>query len=200
MQDKQAQAKSPNKSNTSKDLLRVTGDGSRRAVVESLFRQPTKPPPEDGKPRTFKVARSPLLDQLSSFLPQMQTANTTVLSLPPEKLEEMDIENTDGCDKVVEMNVLMGEMDSDASDSEADNLEDSSSEDTDDEDEDSAMIGPVTEGNIKIPTEATGGRKGKRTLIEDLSAASTLLMESASDEANKSDSEMTIVSSSSGER
>ncbi|CAL4128021.1 unnamed protein product, partial [Meganyctiphanes norvegica] len=191
-------SQTPNRAITNRRYFNNAGTGGRRAVVESLFRQPTKPPPKDGKPLTFKVARSPLLDQLNSFLPKIESANTLLLNQPQEKLEEMDIENTDGCDKVVEMNIAVGEMDSDASDSEENSSEDSSSSDS--EDNDSPMLGPVTEENIKIPTEAAGGKKGNKSLIEDLSKASLIPSESNSDDAEKSDSELTVASTGSGER
>lgn len=51
----------------------------------------------------YQVARSPLLDQLDVFLPQMKSSTQQLLAKSPEELEELDIENTTEDTRVVEM-------------------------------------------------------------------------------------------------
>ncbi|XP_071541566.1 NOP protein chaperone 1-like isoform X2 [Panulirus ornatus] len=180
---------------TSKELLSVTGDGSSRSVVQSLLRQRPKPSTSN-KPKTFMVARSPLLDQLQAFLPEFQKSTQELLSQPTEKLANMDIENTEGDKKVIEMNVIVGAMASDGEESNEDFIplslgRDSSS---DSESDDSSVLGPVTVENLKIPPEAKGGKKRKKNLIQEV------FDEKLSVEGEKSDSEITVASTSSGER
>ncbi|XP_069994526.1 NOP protein chaperone 1 [Penaeus vannamei] len=185
--DKERTSSPPSK-NSSKELLRVTGDGSSKAVIQSLFR-PT-PRKAGDRPHTFKVARSPLLDQLQSFLPEFQKANEHLLSQPQKQIDAMNIECTDDDSKVVEMNIMLEEMASgSSSDSEEDTDQTDPAENSDLED-DTPVLGPVTAENMKIPSESKCHSKRAKNLIQVLSDA----------ENEKSDSEMTEASTSSGER
>ncbi|KAG7172830.1 NOP protein chaperone 1-like [Homarus americanus] len=189
---------SSNSKRTSKELLSVTGDGSSHNVVKSLLRGPPKTS-SDNKPRTFKVARSPLLDQVQAFLPDFQKSTQKLLAQPKEKLQDMDIENTLDDSKVIEMNVVVGEMGPDTEDSDEELLSTSSRHDSDNDSESEAPVrGPVTASNIKIPSEATGGKRKRKNLIQVVSDSHD--EEKSCKEDDKSDSEMTVASTSSGER
>ncbi|XP_042883201.1 NOP protein chaperone 1-like [Penaeus japonicus] len=160
---------SPTKKNTSKELLRVTGDGSSKAVIESLF----KPPPKkagDG-PRTFKIARSPLLDQLQTFLPQFQKANEHLLSQPQEQIDAMNIECTNDDSKVVEMNIMLGEMASECNSDSDENSEQRDPSENSDLRTTPQALGPVTSENIKMPSEAKSHSKREKNLIQVISDA-----------------------------
>lgn len=50
-----------------------------------------------------QVARSPLLDQLQTFLPEFQRSTEQLLSQPPQQLQRVNVENTDDDARVVEM-------------------------------------------------------------------------------------------------
>ncbi|KAK4302844.1 hypothetical protein Pmani_025099 [Petrolisthes manimaculis] len=181
---------------TSKDLLGVQGDGSSRSVVEKLLRKSPNGSSVN-KPKTFKVARSPLLDQLEMFLPQMKSSTQELLAKPPEELEKLDIENTTEVTQVVEMNLMMGEMKSEESNHEGTILDShnqySTCNDMDSSDDDS-VVGPVTTENVRIPSQAHGGQRKSRTLIQEITGS----IERSDDE--RSDGEVTIASTSSAER
>ncbi|XP_076059968.1 NOP protein chaperone 1-like [Oratosquilla oratoria] len=178
-----ANSNNASKPTTSKELLQITGDGSQTAVVESLFRK--QPGPfQENKPKTFKVARSPLFDQLQTFLPKLETANQRIPK-DTEEVKELDIENTDGCEKVIEMNLLMGMAA--PSDSES---EESDSDTESDSDSSSDMYTNVTEKTLKLPSDIVSRKRRGENLIENLS----------SEDREMSESECTEVSSGSGER
>ncbi|XP_037795596.1 uncharacterized protein C12orf45 homolog [Penaeus monodon] len=178
----------PSSKNSSKELLRVTGDGSSKAVIESLFRPP--PRKAGDRPHTFKVARSPLLDQLQSFLPEFQKANEHLLSQPQEQIDAMNIECTDNDSKVVEMNIMLEEMASGSNSDSDENTDQSDPTENSDLEDDTPLLGPVTAENMKMPSELNSHSKRAKNLIQVLSDA----------ENEKSDSEMTEASTSSGER
>ncbi|XP_064104661.1 NOP protein chaperone 1-like [Macrobrachium nipponense] len=168
----------------SKELLSVTGDGSSRSVVETLLKKQPPVPKGDG-PKTFKVARSPLLDELQSFLPAIQKSNQQLLDQTSEEIDALDIENIDEDDKIIEMNVILGEMstgDDESSDSELDDSEDI------------PVMGPVTEENLRIPSEARGGRRQGTNLITEVTGTTV------ESEDDRSDGELTVASSNSAER
>ena len=49
------------------------------------------------------MERSSLFDQLEAFLPKIKTSNEHLLKKDEDELEKLDIENTDNCEKVIEM-------------------------------------------------------------------------------------------------
>lgn len=186
---------------SSRDLLSITGDGSPRSVVESLLKHKPKGSLAN-KPKTFKVARSPLLGQIQSFLPELRKSTQELLSQPQEKIQGMDIENTVDDGKVVEMDILIGEMacDSDESDEQSTHsstLHESGS-DSDSESRVTSVLGPVTIKNIKIPSEAKGGRKKMKHCIQVI--ADEHDEERTSHESKKLDIELTETFSSSGKK
>ncbi|MPC17126.1 NOP protein chaperone 1-like [Portunus trituberculatus] len=170
--------------NTSSELLAVTGDGSSRSVVENLLRQPSSRPQTE-KPKTFKVARSPLLDQLQAFLPEFQRSTDQLLTQPQQQLNDLNIENTKEDDKVIEMNLLVGQQESNDSEDE-EHGEASSGEDSTDSDSEDNMLHPK---NLQLPSTT---RNHQQNLIQVLSECA--------EEEERSDGEMTVASSSSGER
>ena len=52
---------------------------------------------------TLQIDRSPLFDQLEAFLPKIKTSNEHLLQKDDDELDKLDIENTDDCEKVIEM-------------------------------------------------------------------------------------------------
>lgn len=94
----------------------------------------------------------------------------------------------------------MGEMATDDEDSDQEVLPLSptdSTSDSDSEDE-NPVLRPVTATTIKIPSEAKGGTKKRKNLIQVVSVTQETEKPSRDDE--KSDSELTVASTSSGER
>lgn len=167
--------------------------------MESLLKRPPKGQLSN-KPKIFKVARSPLLDRIQAFLPEFHESTKELLTQSKQKLESMDIENTEDDSNVVEMNILIGEMDSQSeSDEHGSTLlgyGSYSDSDSDSKSEDSAVVGPVTLTNIRIPSEAKGGRKRSKChirMVDDMQDEESLCRE-------KSDSEITEASTNSGER
>ncbi|XP_050699067.1 NOP protein chaperone 1-like [Eriocheir sinensis] len=177
--------------NTSSDLLAVTGDGSTKSVVENLLKQPDRRPPQD-KPRTFKVARSPLLDQLQTFLPEFQRSTEQLLSQPPQQLHHLSVENTDDDARVVEMNLLLGQGAPKDRGDDGQGIHNSGEETSDsDSDDDLLQTRRVTAENLQLPGEVQGKRQ--QSLIQVVS-------ESCEREEELSDGEVTVASSASGER
>ncbi|KAM3927113.1 NOP protein chaperone 1 [Leptodactylus fuscus] len=106
-------------------------------------------------PPISRMPRSSILDRVQNFLPQMAQANEN-LKREIESCSDgkFDIENVEGDEKVIEMNVALVELNSsDSSEEEPDNSEESSSSDSDSE---------VTEHNIRLQ------KKGKKGKIEEL--------------------------------
>ena len=88
-------------------------------------------PIENKKPMISRIGRSSVLDRVKSFLPQIEAANKTVLQEDPEN---RNLENTDNCSSVIEMDIafvndlektalsnLMETLSSDASEPDSDN-------------------------------------------------------------------------------
>lgn len=171
--------------NTSSELLSVTGDGSSRSVVESLLRQPSSVPQRE-KPKTFKVARSPLLDQLQAFLPEFQRSTDLLLTQPQQQLNDLNIENTEEDGKVIEMNLLVGQRESNDSEDE-EHAQASTGEDSTDSDSEDNLLHPK---NLHLPITTLDGQQ--RNLIQVLSERT--------EEEERSDGEVTVASSGSGER
>ncbi|XP_068208860.1 NOP protein chaperone 1-like [Palaemon carinicauda] len=184
MAEKQCDKATTSSKAVSKELLSVIGDGSSRSVVESLLKKQPPQPKTDG-PKTFKIARSPLLDELQSFLPAIQKSNQQLLDQTSEEIDALDIENIDEDDKIVEMNVILGEMGSDDGESSDSEFDDS---------DDIPVMGPITEETLRIPSEARGGKKRGSDLITDVTGSAV------ESEDDRSDGEMTVASSNSAER
>ena len=84
--------------------------------------------------------------------------------------------------------VVLGELGSE---------DDSSTTDADEgdsEDNDTPVLGPVTADNLKIPSEARSGKKRGKNLVREVGNTSE------DSEDDRSDGQLTVVSSSSGER
>ncbi|KAK7041542.1 hypothetical protein SK128_019003 [Halocaridina rubra] len=175
-----------NHKSSSKELLSIQGDGSSRAVVEHLFRKQPKASSGD-RPKTFKIARSPLLDQLQSFLPHFEKSTNQLLAKSDEEKEAFRIENTETDDKVVEMNIVVGEM----ADSNSDSEVSTDDKDTNDSEDDMPVVGHINEMNIKIPSATNKTKKLIRVLGDQNEEES---------DGTTSDGASTVASSSSAER
>ena len=121
--------------------------------------------------QTVRIERSPLLDQVRTFLPQMAQANEKLrkemAAAPPG---HFNIENTDETlGQVIQMDVALFEMNQSHSkeeDSSEENSQDSSEEGSESEDEDDSTSseGEVTIDNIKLPHSEDG--KGKIEVLD----------------------------------
>ncbi|XP_066561353.1 NOP protein chaperone 1 [Amia ocellicauda] len=114
--------------------------------------------------QTVKVPRSNVLDRLQCFLPQIAQANEKLKqdmeSCPAGQFE---IENIEGLEKIIEMDVAVVEL----SDSEGDSLQESESESEEEEDEeveDDENNSEITEGKLKLP----GKQRKRKANIEVL--------------------------------
>nr|XP_060149193.1 NOP protein chaperone 1-like [Globicephala melas] len=114
--------------------------------------------------------RSPLLDQVQSFLPQMAQANEKLrkemAAAPPG---HFNIENIDTLGKVMQMVMALFEMnqsDSKEEDSSEENSQGSSedSSEFEDEDDSTSSEGEVTIDTIKLPNSEDG--KGKIEVLD----------------------------------
>uniref|UniRef100_A0A8D2CSB4 NOP protein chaperone 1 n=1 Tax=Sciurus vulgaris TaxID=55149 RepID=A0A8D2CSB4_SCIVU len=118
--------------------------------------------------QTVRIERSPLLDRVQAFLPQMARANENLRKemavAPPGRF---DIENTDGTlGRVIQMDVALFEMDHSDS-KEMDSSEESSqesSEDSPESEDEGDGISEVTIDNIKLPNSEGG--KGKIEVLD----------------------------------
>ncbi|XP_059997886.1 NOP protein chaperone 1-like [Lagenorhynchus albirostris] len=115
--------------------------------------------------------RSPLLDQVQSFLPQMAQANEKLrkemAAAPPAHFNIENIDET--LRKVMQMDVALFEMnqsDSKEDDSSQENSQDSSedSSEFEDEDDSTSSEGEVTIDTIKLPHSEDG--KGKIEFLD----------------------------------
>lgn len=117
--------------------------------------------------QTAWVQRSPLLDQVQAFLPQMAQANEKLrkeMAVAPA--DRFNIETIDGTSgNIIQMDVALFEMN--RSDSKEESSEESSQDDSENssesEDED-CIPSEVTVDNIKLP-HAEGGR-GKIEVLD----------------------------------
>ncbi|KAM4837532.1 NOP protein chaperone 1 [Urocitellus parryii] len=119
--------------------------------------------------QTVRIERSPLLDQVQNFLPQMAQANEKLrkemAAAPPGRFNIESLDGTLG--KVIQMDVALFEMDHSDS-KEMDSSEESSQESSEDssesEDEDDSISPEVTIDNIKLPNSEGG--KGKIEVLD----------------------------------
>ncbi|XP_004446840.1 NOP protein chaperone 1 [Dasypus novemcinctus] len=149
----------------SKDLL-TAGSGGGRGILDRLLINSSK---KNSTLQTVRVGRSPLLDQVQTFLPQMAQANERLrkemATAPPGRF---DIENVDGTlGKVIQMDVALFEMnqsDPKEEDSSEESLQDSSEDSSESEDEDESIPCEVNIDNIKLPNSEGG--KGKIEVLD----------------------------------
>merc|ERR1719187_2300773 len=133
---------------SSQELLKIKTDKSKKEFIKGLINKTPDSKMPASRLQTFKVERSSLFDKLNSFLPEFEKSNSSLLALPNDELEKHKLENTDGDEKVVEMNLLMGEM------------ADSGSEDSEDEPE-------VTADSIKLPNTTIPPKRPMVEVVEN---------------------------------
>uniref|UniRef100_A0A452UWT4 Uncharacterized protein n=1 Tax=Ursus maritimus TaxID=29073 RepID=A0A452UWT4_URSMA len=119
--------------------------------------------------QTVRIERSPLLDQVQTFLPQMAQANEKLrkemAAAPPGRFNIEDIDGALG--KVIQMDVALFEMnqaDSKEEDSSEESSQDSSEDSSESEGEDDSTSSEVTIDNIKLPHSQDG--KGKIEVLD----------------------------------
>ncbi|ELW71606.1 uncharacterized protein C12orf45 homolog [Tupaia chinensis] len=152
----------------SQELLTAGSDG-RGGIWDKLLINSKPSSRKTSTLQTVRIERSPLLDQVQTFLPQMAQANEKLrkemAAAPPGSF---NIENIDGTlGKVVQMDVALFEMnqsDSKEEDSSEESSQDSSEDSSESEDEDDSIAGEVTIDNIKLPNSQGG--KGKIEVLD----------------------------------
>ncbi|XP_040840696.1 uncharacterized protein C12orf45 homolog [Ochotona curzoniae] len=151
----------------SKELL-TAGSGGRGGIWDKLLITAKPDSKKATTLQTVRVERSPLLEQVQSFLPQMAQANEKLreemAAAPPG---HFNIENTDGTlGKVIQMDVALFEMDQldSKEDHSEESSEDTSDESSSSEDEDDSISCEVTVDNIKLPN--LEGRRGKIEVLD----------------------------------
>ncbi|XP_055973672.1 NOP protein chaperone 1 [Sorex fumeus] len=121
--------------------------------------------------QTVRIERSPLLDQVQSFLPQMAKANEKLrkdmTTAPPDHFNIEKIDGTLG--KVIQMDVALFEMSPDSK--EEDSSEENSLDSSESEDEEDAPSPEVTIDNIKLPQSHCG--KGKIEILDSPATQAT---------------------------
>ncbi|XP_004326943.3 NOP protein chaperone 1 [Tursiops truncatus] len=149
----------------SRELL-TAGSGGRGGIWDRLLINSKPNSRKNSTLQTVRIERSPLLDQVQSFLPQMAQANEKlrkeVAAAPPGHFNIENIDETVG--KVIQMDVALFEMnqsDSKEEDSSEENSQDCSedSSEFEDEDDSTSSEGEVTIDTIKLPHSEDG--KGK---------------------------------------
>ncbi|XP_063471271.1 NOP protein chaperone 1 isoform X2 [Symphalangus syndactylus] len=167
----------------SKELLTAGSDG-RGGIWDRLLINSQPKSRKTSTLQTVRIERSPLLDQVQTFLPQMARANEKLrkemAAAPPGRF---NIENIDGPHgKVIQMDVALFEMnqsDSKEADSSEESSQDSSENSSESEDEDDSIPSEVTIDNIKLPNSEGGKETGFHRVSQDglnlLTSCSTLL-------------------------
>ncbi|XP_004373838.2 NOP protein chaperone 1 isoform X1 [Trichechus manatus latirostris] len=119
--------------------------------------------------QTVRIERSPLLDQVQTFLPQMAQANEKLrkemAAAPPGRFDIENVDETLG--KIIQMDVALFEMnqsDSKEEDSSEESSQDSSENSSESEDEEISIPGEITIDNIKLPNSEGG--KGKIEVLD----------------------------------
>ncbi|KAL1765521.1 hypothetical protein HispidOSU_006256 [Sigmodon hispidus] len=150
----------------SRELLTAGSEGSR-GIWDQLLISSKPHSRKTSALQTVRIQRSPLLDQVQAFLPQMAQANEKLrkeMAVAPA--DRFNIENTDGTSgNIVQMDVALFEMN--RSDSNEDSSEESSpdsSEDSSESEGEDCTSSEVTAENIKFPN-AEGGR-GKIEVLD----------------------------------
>nr|XP_033706298.1 uncharacterized protein C12orf45 homolog [Tursiops truncatus] len=153
----------------SRELL-MEGRGGRGGIWDRLLINSKRNSRKNSTLQTGRIERSPLLDQVQSFLPQMAQANKKlrkgISTAPPG---HFNIENIDTLGKVMQMDMILFEMnqsDSKEDDSSQENSQDSSEDSSEFEDEDDSTSSEreVTIDTIKLPHSEDG--KGKIEVLD----------------------------------
>ncbi|KAF7463840.1 Hypothetical predicted protein [Marmota monax] len=152
----------------SSELL-TAGSGGRGGIWDRLLINSKPNSRKTSTLQTVRIERSPLLDQVQNFLPQMAQANEKLrkemAAAPPGRFNIESLDGTLG--KVIQMDVALFEMDHSDS-KEMDSSEESSQESSEDssesEDEDDSISSEVTIDNIKLPNSEGG--KGKIEVLD----------------------------------
>nr|XP_044602305.1 NOP protein chaperone 1 [Equus asinus] len=151
----------------SKELL-TAGSGGGGGIWDRLLINSKPDSKKTSTLQTVRIERSPLLDQVQTFLPQMAQANEklrkAMAAAPPGRFNIESIDGTLG--KVIQMDVALFEMnqsDSKEGDSSEENSQDSSEDSSDSEDEEDSS--EVTVDNIKLPHSEDG--KGKIEVLDN---------------------------------
>ncbi|CAK7297895.1 NOP protein chaperone 1 [Vulpes lagopus] len=156
----------------SKELL-TAGSGGRGGIWDRLLIQPKPNCRKNATLQTVRVERSPLLDQVQTFLPQMAQANEKLRKeMAAASPGRFNIEDIDGdLGKVIQMDVALFEMNQSNSkeeDSSEESLQDSSEDSSESEEEDDSTASEVTIDNIKLPHSEDG--KGKIEVLDSPSS------------------------------
>ncbi|KAI5947467.1 NOP protein chaperone 1 [Manis javanica] len=149
--------------------LLTAGSGGQGGIWDRLLINSKPNSRKNSTLQTVRIERSPLLDQVQSFLPQMAQANEKLrremAAAPPGCF---NIENIDGAlGKVIQMDVALFEMNQSNSkeeDSSEENSQGSSEDSSESEDEDDSTSSEVTVDNIKLPHSEEG--KGKIEVLD----------------------------------
>uniref|UniRef100_H0WQS7 NOP protein chaperone 1 n=2 Tax=Otolemur garnettii TaxID=30611 RepID=H0WQS7_OTOGA len=148
----------------SKELLSAGSDG-RGGIWDKLLINSQPNSRKTSTLQTVRIERSPLLDQVQTFLPQMAQANEKLrkemASAPPDHFNIENIDVTLG--EVIQMDVALFEMNQSDS-KEEDSSEESSENTSESEDEDDSISHEVTVDNIKLPN--SDGGKGKIEVLD----------------------------------
>ncbi|XP_053459173.1 NOP protein chaperone 1-like [Nycticebus coucang] len=147
----------------SKELLSAGSDG-RGGIWEKLLINSQTNSRKKPTLQTVRIERSPSLDRVQTFLPQMAQANeklrNEMASAPPD---HFNIENINSLGEVIQMDVALFEMNQ--SDSKEEESSQGSSENTlESEDEDDSISHEVIVDNIKLPN--SDGGKGKIEVLD----------------------------------
>ncbi|XP_004700394.1 NOP protein chaperone 1 [Echinops telfairi] len=152
----------------SKELL-TAGSGGLGGIWDRLLINSKPNSRKNSRLQTVRIERSPLLDQVQSFLPQMALANEKLrkemAAAPPGRF---DIENVDEpLGKIIQMDVALFEMEQPAAKEEeswAGSAQDGVESSSDSEDGDVGVPGEVTLETLKLPNAAGG--KGKIEVLD----------------------------------
>ncbi|XP_012628198.2 NOP protein chaperone 1 [Microcebus murinus] len=152
----------------SKELL-TAGTDVRGGIWDRLLINSQPNSRKTSALQTVRIERSPLLDKIQTFLPQMAQANEKLrkemAAAPPG---HFNIENIDGTlGKVIQMDVALFEMnqsDSKEEDRSEESSQDSSENSSESEDEEDSISREVTVDNIKFPNSEGG--KGKIEVLD----------------------------------
>ncbi|XP_025737178.1 NOP protein chaperone 1 [Callorhinus ursinus] len=151
----------------SNELL-TAGSGGRGGIWDRLLINPKPNCRKNSTLQTVRIERSPLLDQVQTFLPQMAQANEKLrkemAAAPPGRFNIEDIDGALG--KVIQMDVALFEMNQSDSkeDSSEESSQDSSEDSSESEGEEDGTSSEVTIDNIKLP-HSEGG-KGKIEVLD----------------------------------
>ncbi|KAM4881409.1 NOP protein chaperone 1 [Thomomys bottae] len=156
----------------SKELLTAGSEGGG-GIWERLLINSKPDPRKTSTLQTVRIERSPLLDRVQTFLPQMAQANEKLQKemavAPPGRF---NIENIDGTlGNVIQMDVALFEMnqsDSKEEDSSEDSSQDTSEDSSESEDEDNSIPCEVSIDTIKLPN--SGGGKGKIEVLDSMAS------------------------------